>query len=990
VTDLALILSIHSILPTSDVSFILCVLQIIVILEKNVDSSFVRQKIREIHWTARSQKQETKRTRFKRFKKERECKLSSLECNRQKDQEDQVGLSLKETSKRDWTTSSASMREGVKDIHAHLLQTSESSSTTEMMKEGEFSSHHFVTLSSSTSNRGSSTLKRYVVDPSSSHTTSCRPLSSKMTSIEDTKRMILSCFNQNNPKLSEDDHNHHSSSPLSRKSPSYSSSIDHFGQPVTKSSSYFPSCTMSSVHQENLYRQYKDRRHQQLLSTTSCCLITILLSLLLSLDMVSSQNSCPSKCNCIWRNGKQTTICENQGFIAIPSGISIATQVLNLNANNFQTLPSRVFQERGLTNLQKVFLSKCKLGEMRKDALIQLTNLVELDLSYNLLTTVPSSSLEHTPGLRRLVLNNNPIATIPKDSFSHTPELNSLDISDCQIDSIEGGAFRGLSKLQYLFLQGNRLATLSLPVTQDLPVLYALDLHKNPWNCDCLLRPAREWMIRYNVPQSIPPTCSGPEKLSGMMWNSLQLDDFACSPVILSRDTDYSATVGSNISIQCITRAQPEARVSWSIKDNHGNNVSFVSPLKNERYSFNEDRSQSGLGIVSAILNITNVEESDGRKCFLCSAENSAGVASKPFSLSVFSTSGSSWTWTRVDLSIAIIATLLLIIVLCVATALYIVRSRRFKDSGSSTGSTAKASHHPIVHGSTSDTSSSSHKSNISGSIPQIDVLKYVPSNTTPSPMGPTGTGKEMLELNGQIIGYNNIVHPALNHHIHGFGQQVAGEQDIGHIHYHHQNASQEDIMMPHHHFNQHNQMMEQRPNHISHVNFVHQQSHASVIDYNGTTIDPVTGYPISYGGYGGPEGHQIIHHDQQQHPSGMFTTPSVSVVNGDPTMNGGLSVMYGTGGGMNGAIPALSSAVITSTASSTSSNNSINNVHHYHHHPSQQQQLNPETTAGSGSGEIPTDNNIPISGTCVICDQAFADLRFHYMDFHQIRECIV
>ena len=138
---------------------------------------------------------------------------------------------------------------------------------------------------------------------------------------------------------------------------------------------------------------------------------------------------CPQVCSCIWRNGKQTTICENQNLISIPNQISPSTQVLDLNTNNFQILPSRAFQERGLINLQKLFLPRCKLGAIADDAFVQLTNLVELDLSENLLTTVPVKALANTTNLRRLLLNGNHIATISAEAFAPLTSLKFLNLS---------------------------------------------------------------------------------------------------------------------------------------------------------------------------------------------------------------------------------------------------------------------------------------------------------------------------------------------------------------------------------------------------------------------------------------------------------------------------------------------------------------------------------------------------------------------------------
>ena len=146
---------------------------------------------------------------------------------------------------------------------------------------------------------------------------------------------------------------------------------------------------------------------------------------------------CPQVCSCIWRNGKQTTICENQNLISIPNQISASTQVLDLNSNNFQILPSKAFQERGLINLQKLFLPKCKLGAIAEDAFTQLTNLVELDLSDNLLTTIPVKALANATNLRRLLLNNNHIATIGAESFATLGNLKFLNISGKFFNSIQ-------------------------------------------------------------------------------------------------------------------------------------------------------------------------------------------------------------------------------------------------------------------------------------------------------------------------------------------------------------------------------------------------------------------------------------------------------------------------------------------------------------------------------------------------------------------------
>ncbi|RWS29065.1 Leucine-rich repeat-containing protein 4-like protein [Leptotrombidium deliense] len=390
----------------------------------------------------------------------------------------------------------------------------------------------------------------------------------------------------------------------------------------------------------------------------------------------ASAQNCPSMCSCLWKNNKQTALCVNQGLISIPSGINPSTQVLDLNKNNFQILPAKVFEQRGLVNLQKVFLSECKLGVIAPDAFSHLHHLIELYLSSNLLTTVPSEALKHCPLVRRLQLNNNPIQAIRENSFDSLSHLMSLDLSNCEIDLIEPKAFRGLTRLQFLKLDNNRLTTLSPMVVNDLPPLYSFDLHRNPWNCDCELRASREWMYKYNVPQSIPPTCNSPERLQGSMWNSLDIDDFACKPIILNRDTETSAYSSGNTSFTCTVKAIPEARVSWHFADVANGNQS-LSLTRNEKYFVTEDRST--FGYLSSTLNIINVDTTDAALNYRCFAENQAGSATKKFNLTLIALPYTSFNgWSKVEIACSILAGVFLTTLLCVFIILCMVRRTRY------------------------------------------------------------------------------------------------------------------------------------------------------------------------------------------------------------------------------------------------------------------------------------------------------------------------
>ena len=68
---------------------------------------------------------------------------------------------------------------------------------------------------------------------------------------------------------------------------------------------------------------------------------------------------CPSICSCKWKSGKKTVSCINVSLKDLPTGIESDTQVLHMNDNDLsESLSKPIFAEYGLTNLQRIFLSR--------------------------------------------------------------------------------------------------------------------------------------------------------------------------------------------------------------------------------------------------------------------------------------------------------------------------------------------------------------------------------------------------------------------------------------------------------------------------------------------------------------------------------------------------------------------------------------------------------------------------------------------------------
>ena len=71
----------------------------------------------------------------------------------------------------------------------------------------------------------------------------------------------------------------------------------------------------------------------------------------------------------------------------------------------------------GLTDLQRLYISRCKLSKLDDTAFKGLSNLVELDLTHNDLNMVPSHALHHVPLLMRLQMSHNPITNLTDGAF---------------------------------------------------------------------------------------------------------------------------------------------------------------------------------------------------------------------------------------------------------------------------------------------------------------------------------------------------------------------------------------------------------------------------------------------------------------------------------------------------------------------------------------------------------------------------------------------
>lgn len=343
-----------------------------------------------------------------------------------------------------------------------------------------------------------------------------------------------------------------------------------------------------------------------------------------------AQAACPRVCVCKWKGGKQTVECVNKGLQTIPPGIDQGTQVLDITGNSLIILSHEKFKVMGLTNLQRIYVSRCQLRQLDDVAFRGLTNLVELDLSHNELPLVPAAALEHVPGLMRLQMSNNPITKIKNGAFRTLKYLTTLEMTSCKVRTLEPEAFKGLDQLEWLKLDDNKLT--SVPHQLMLPhSLHGIDIHNNPWNCDCNLHGLRTWLVKYNVPSSIEPRCSKPPRLQGHIIKSVHPDDLACPPEIRPTSLYIDVMEGKNVSFECHVTAVPSARIFWKFNEQSLDNISFVYDESSSFYIYEESGTNEEQVSHLRIEWVTDAHAG----VFQCLAENQAGLVTSNFTLRI-------------------------------------------------------------------------------------------------------------------------------------------------------------------------------------------------------------------------------------------------------------------------------------------------------------------------------------------------------------------
>jgi hypothetical protein len=165
--------------------------------------------------------------------------------------------------------------------------------------------------------------------------------------------------------------------------------------------------------------------------------------------------------------------------------------------------------------------------------------------------------------LQHLFLNGNRHIQLMSGSFQGL-STTGLYLHDCSLTSLSPDVLAPLNAtVRYLWLNGNDLDRVDRRVAPLFAGLQHLRLGANPLRCDC----STVWLKQFFdasadvFRNSPPPSCRGPPRLRGRLFNESTVDEFRCvAPQFTRAEAVFNGTVGRLV---CAAAGDPAPTVYW-------------------------------------------------------------------------------------------------------------------------------------------------------------------------------------------------------------------------------------------------------------------------------------------------------------------------------------------------------------------------------------------------------------------------------------------
>lgn len=294
--------------------------------------------------------------------------------------------------------------------------------------------------------------------------------------------------------------------------------------------------------------------------------------------------------------------------------------VLNLSGNHLDTLKHEWFQNLGnLTVLDLshnwikelnnvVFWSLHRLVHLRIDhnridsvGLLSLKGLKSLrtfNISWNEIPVIQSGTLRATENLEVLDVSHNPIRSLQlvfrhahnlrrlyashlrmlshltRESFEGLDQVEQLFMTDCaRLETVDPGALEPLGNLRMLDWRFNNFTTLPSGLFHPVIRIERVQLHGNPWYCDCRLYWLLLWLRDNTAAHLLSPSttiCSKPFNLTGLtVLDAVDKHMVCINATVLHYTTQAHFRLGSSALLKCDVSGSPEPSITWVTPHRH-------------------------------------------------------------------------------------------------------------------------------------------------------------------------------------------------------------------------------------------------------------------------------------------------------------------------------------------------------------------------------------------------------------------------------------
>ncbi|KAK7138506.1 hypothetical protein R3I94_013968 [Phoxinus phoxinus] len=184
--------------------------------------------------------------------------------------------------------------------------------------------------------------------------------------------------------------------------------------------------------------------------------------------------ACPRLCVCY--HTPMTVSCQSQNYTAVPTGVPYDSQRVFLQNNRIAELRADSFG----FETQVLWLYSNNITWIEAGAFSNLRVLEELDLSDNpSLRRLDGGAFRGLERLQSLHMHRCQLSELPADLFLKLYSLQFLYLQENQLTHLADGLFSDLVNLTHLFLHGNRIRVLSENAFRGLVNLDRLLLHDN-------------------------------------------------------------------------------------------------------------------------------------------------------------------------------------------------------------------------------------------------------------------------------------------------------------------------------------------------------------------------------------------------------------------------------------------------------------------------------------------------------------------------------